>query len=123
MREIKFRCWHKSTKDMIYPDRLRELTMNMMSEDDEDILMQYIDLKDKNGKEIYEGDIIKYYNSIGEYGIGIIESFFDTVNLHCRWIEQKTENPSLFTSIDYLGCSEEIELIGNIYENSELLRS
>jgi len=56
MREIKFRAWDKDLHKMynkwtVIPD-----------DDRSHILMQYTGLKDKNGKEIYEGDIVKHKN-------------------------------------------------------------
>jgi uncharacterized phage protein (TIGR01671 family) len=90
---------------------------------EEDIIMQYTGLKDKNGKEIYEGDIISY----GEYsgamfkGSGRVclhEVFWDN-NSSCFTSIEKT-NPfgenSLSGSLDSYGS-----VIGNIYENPELL--
>jgi len=142
VREIKFRAWDKLYKRMIF----HSANYNEYDHDGFDcvwgdsvgyewvdeggggirwnkqvILMQYTGLKDKNDKEIYEGDIVKYENNI-ESGIAIVEAFFNTANFHFRWIEQKTETPSIFTSTDYLGCNEELEIVGNIYEHKELIK-
>lgn len=135
-RPIEYRAWHKGFKEFVTVTGLHYFEGNELSGvsfDSDDVgeqqdipikwfdLMQYTGLKDKNGKKIFEGDIVRYAND-EESGEGIIEAFFNTVNLHCRWIKQKTERPTLYTSIDYLGCAKEIEVIGNIFENPELLK-
>jgi len=75
--------------------------------------MQYTGLKDKNGKEIYEGDIISDHVGIGEVEYVERHAAF-RVNYHdgqAKWF------------YDYFlqGERESIEWIGNIYENPELL--
>jgi uncharacterized phage protein (TIGR01671 family) len=81
---------------------------------------QYTGLKDKNGVEVYKGDIIEYRNN-QESGIGIIERPYNSINLHVVWSKQNILTPSISTAIDYLTYSEEIEIIGDKFENPELM--
>ena len=60
MREIKFRAFYEFGKEMIYWDEVKNWICLQLNENDPDFhLMQYTGLKDKNGKEIYEGDILE----------------------------------------------------------------
>jgi uncharacterized phage protein (TIGR01671 family) len=83
----------------------------------EAILMQYIGLKDKSGKEICEGDIVRdtYDNSCGQiqYGHKEYAGFF------IRYSKPKTDlgHSWVWSMFD----SKDLEIIGNIYENPELL--
>jgi uncharacterized phage protein (TIGR01671 family) len=61
MREIKFRAWDSKNKKMIYFDLSDTIAPS------QDHIMQYTGLKDKNGIEIYEGDIILYPNYSRDY--------------------------------------------------------
>ena len=114
-REIKFRAWDKGTREfvddvLITANKYGFLYQNwnrceFAGEDRDIILMQYTGLKDKNGKEIYEGDIVSLYFR-GENGVVTIRNFIeDTSHLSGK-----------------LGYGDtECEVIGNIHENPELL--
>lgn len=115
-REIKFRAWDKKGKFMEIVDDLQMFNNNLnvglpsneyfLGEDDVE-LMQYTGLDDKNGKEIYEGDIVKYENMTGK--IMFLNGSFIMSNF------EETEEWELGV------INAEIEVIGNEYDNPELL--
>ena len=76
---------------------------------------------DKNGVEIWEGDVVRYVGGDIESGAGVVENISRTCNLAFRWITQDTSSPSLYTHCDYFGCAAELEIVGNIHENPSLL--
>lgn len=73
---------------------------------------QYTGLDDKNGVKIFEGDMVRYLNSI-ESGNGVV--IFDTCAFLFNWIDID-ETDSL---LRYFQCSKELEVIGNIHDNPE----
>lgn len=112
MREIKFRAWHRDWMQYSDKESLRIFWDDCEYRDCP--IMQYTGLKDKNGKEIYEGDICK----VQDFDVEIVEIIFrngcfEGIN---RNKENSLSNPYLEISGQYY------EIIGNIYENKELLQ-
>jgi len=87
------------------------------------VLMQYTGLKDKNGKEIYESDIIQFNDSI--YGMEKWVVIWDSFTGFSPFNRYRRFNDSPYEGY-YLGDKEdsdiEFEVIGNIYENPELIK-
>lgn len=133
MREIKFRAWDKAIKNWedfalwsfeTDNDDSKVLELcgkSLVSNEQGIILQQYSGLKDENGKEICEGDIVSYKNpkyrgvvrfgqfswfdyGESEYGTGF---YIDMINTH----------------VEALYATQNLKVIGNIYENPELVEN
>ena len=119
MRVIKFRAWDKEIEKM-YPvleiDFVEEwvrmyskITGRHCNHLDDLVLMQFTGLEDKNGIEIYEGDILSWDNNV----IAKVYYADDLAMFRCS--VKGTEEFDLFA------FNQEASIIGNIYENKELL--
>lgn len=125
-REIKFRAWEKELKQMI-PIFSIDFEAKMVNRDrawrlfNEIKLLQFTGLKDKNGKEIYEWDVIK----TDEWEIASVER--DNFQVTCFRMKGQIQVTDIievassgFVSSDW--NIKTIEVIGNIFENPELLK-
>ena len=126
MREIKFRVWNEDTKEMLEIQKHSFKTNKSMPygwnmQYEFDGLMQYTGLKDKHGKEIYEGDLCKSYN-------GYIQEVVwkDNSWMYKMKVNKKYQGEA-YVEIVYSSMGDTShrnfgdEIIGNIYENPELL--
>ena len=116
MREIKFRAWDKINKEIfnvesinfqerrVYKDVVSYRKFNDIE------LMQYTGLKDKNGKEIYEGDIVIHHSKMHKI-------IFNTEKARFVLRDDEFELEIPFTNNN----NKRMEIVGNIYENPELL--
>ena len=127
MREIKFRAW--DTKRGIWlwecgalktPATSGEVSRRWeLSLKDDVVLQQFTGLKDKNWKEIYEGDILTSNATPPR----ICEVVYDEACFRVRFGPHNVDAPlHFFLAINYIPYEREAEVIGNIYEHSHLLK-
>lgn len=117
----RYRAWDKETKTMngmaeIYRNRNQEIELR--PRDENIILMQSTGLRDKIGKEIFEGDIVQFEDcyEVSDFlyiNTGIIE--------WCQGGFHVTNRDSVLMEDLLDGDSLDVTIIGNVYENPELL--
>jgi uncharacterized phage protein (TIGR01671 family) len=114
MREIKFRAWSTEQNKFIWTEMIYFKTDWTPNIRESTILMQYTWLIDKNGKEIYEWDILNEYDDENN------EYFSWTYQVKYRdnwfWLDSRDANEYWFWDTDCM------EIIWNIYSNPDLLK-
>jgi uncharacterized phage protein (TIGR01671 family) len=136
MREIKFRIWDNDVKKMTPFDALCITTRDMVCMShgyqeshihlnqifeclgNEAVIMQYIGEKDKNGNEVYEGDILIHINDIDNPEYGIVRYY----ERQYKAVIDGDGSINDFEEEDLLDYRSEMYIVvGNIYQNPELL--
>lgn len=133
-RTIKFRMWTTKTKKMFWPHQKFGLTADEQSfflgqyftknyygdhsnYNEDIIIQQFTGLLDKNGKEIYEGDIVKRTINTGcFYGMSPVYDEFKEVKFN-PYEGYGLKNPETDVPYGWLW-----EVVGNVFENPELLK-
>ena len=114
-RVIKFRAWDKAYKWMFTPEQLDKVLQQPEMFD----VMQYIGLKDKNGVEIYEGDVVRY-NTGETWFVEWDAKQSGFMYMNRQVVDESGRKKPSGIGYGQLPGSHEVEVIGNIYENPEL---
>jgi uncharacterized phage protein (TIGR01671 family) len=138
MREIKFRVWSNQLNKMVYPNERGwfdkcfigknqfiqscQLSLAIEKNGKELEVMQYTGLKDRDGTEIYEGDILS--SPIGKGKNGVLNNVvvFGHGGFEHKWLNKETarlrgrDQEPIWHNVDIV-----FEAIGNIYKNPEFL--
>jgi uncharacterized phage protein (TIGR01671 family) len=132
---FKFRAWDKIKKrfyngtnlnlndyEEVYSDPAGIFFTGLhflQKDENQYIIQQYTGLNDKHGKEIYEGDIVQYNQN----------SSYDNMDFIAKWsddklgfIFQSNSGDELLNQTPHLNRFKHLEVVGNIFENSELLK-
>lgn len=135
MRELKFRAWSKTSKEYNYKvlvgnnnPKDKNYTCNSILSDGKWLhfdefcgdIEQYTGLKDKNGTEIYEGDICSFFTKNGKC-VGVVEWLDDLASFGLRMA--KNNFLYTFSELNIMRVDlDTLEVAGNIHENPELLK-
>lgn len=128
MREIKFRAWINGGEDhnyhhvMVYDLAFEKYApINKLLNDIKEggVLMQYTGIKDKNGVEVYEGDLLKWGNRI--FKVCYDNLFPQFLAIMVAWSDGSEMLDEDHKELPMYDGMEHCKVIGNLYENRELL--
>lgn len=109
-REIKFRAWDNETKDLRQYEEISGICLSALNATDWD-LEQFTGLKDSNGDDIYENDLVLLDPDDPPYQVIFDEGKFELSNDYLRLVYDLSE--------EHMDC----EIIGNVHTNPELLEA
>ena len=133
MCEIKVRAWYKPYKQMCQVESLRfdgngvytavlieeSFYDRRLVEADEIVIEQFTGLKDKNGTEIYQGDICSFTSKTGKH-TGVVERLDNLAGFGLRMV--KNNFRYTFSELDAMGVNlDTLEVVGNIHKDPELV--
>ena len=125
MREIRFRVWDKTTRNMmgdwhLLSPRMAMFIVEYANFPKDYVVMQYTGLNDKNGKEIYEGDIVQFFDCDGV----LLDTFAVEWHESGGYFAPDSYGGDYCVSLgDYDTDEHTLNVIGNIYANPSLLKA
>ncbi len=140
MREIKFRAWDEVTKKLFTWEEVCEMGFEWVLNNPSMTVLQFTGLHDKNGKEIYEGDVVTGVVAFPQLTTwdndencnvkmgGVVEYNHSDFILRCEHTQNlcDPDRDGMVNWFDFIGDVGEIfhdmTVIGDIYQNPELLK-
>ena len=120
MRDLKFRAWWKDTKEPV-PDFMEEYLMDTLNNDDDNpfVWHQFTGLQDKHGKDIFEGDVVELTNDNDCCTLsGTKTKHLVSFMAPCFVLLEEVNGKGLG---HFMWQNNILEIIGNVFENPELM--